>query len=132
MDKEFECVLHVDHDLRLVRVVVTGGIDRAAGRKMITDAREASFEHGYDIFYDMRSARVKISITDLQAVARDLDVLKHAMASKTKVALVATPEEKKQFYQFYEITAYNAGLNVKSFVDEAEALAWLSEATQET
>ena len=57
-------------------------------------------------------------------VAITLDVLQKAETRRARVA-VLYPAHSSRDFLFYEDTAANAGLNVKVFLDEAEAFAWL-------
>ncbi len=113
-----------DDDLKLVRVTAHGEFSRALGVKVITAARLRAAETGYNVLYDFRDTVTRVAMIDWYDLPRRLDVLRTAEARSAKVA-VLYPAHSAKDYQFYEDTAANAGLTVKIFQDEAEALAWL-------
>lgn len=113
-----------DHELKLVRVVARGDLSRALGVEIITKARLLAAESGYNILYDMRDSVTRVAMFEWYDLPRTLDVLQKAETRRARVA-VLYPAHSSRDFLFYEDTAANAGLNVKVFLDEAEALAWL-------
>lgn len=116
--------ISTDHDLKLVRVTAHGEFSKALGEEVITMARLRAAETGYSILYDFRNTVTRVAMVEWYLLPRRLDVLRTAETRGAKVAVLYPPHSAKD-YLFYEDTAANAGLIVKVFEDEAEALAWL-------
>jgi hypothetical protein len=114
----------IDDDRRLVHVTVCGEISKALGFEIITKARQAAAERGYSILCDVREVALQVALSDWFFLPRELEVLKDLETRFVKAAIVI-PEDVQREYRFYETVAYNAGLTIRAFLKEDEALAWL-------
>ncbi len=118
--------IKLDNDLQLVRVEVIGVLNQTAGKQIITEARSAASENGYDLLYDMRRCAIKVSISNWFRLPRDLDVFKQAAARLVKAAIVISKTDKAiDEYIFFENVARNLGFSLKIHFTEDEALPWL-------
>ena len=115
-----------DSDRNLTHVVVEGDLYKEEGDEIIRQSREAAAANQSSLLYDVREARSRVSLADWFFLPRRLDVLQDPKAKSPKVALVVSAEELGD-YRFYEDVAQNAGLSLRVFLNETEALAWQAE-----
>ena len=113
-----------DENLKLVRVTARGGFSKAQGEEVITTARLLATKTGYDILYDFRDTVTRVAMIDWYKLPQQLVVLRTVATRNPKVAILY-PAHSASDYQCYAGAATSAGLNVRIFQDEAEALAWL-------
>jgi hypothetical protein len=110
---------------RLVVAKVTGTFDAKEIGEVVAAARARSRDLGWNLLYDMRQSQPgNMGTSDLFWMPRKAAVLQDAAAYRTRVAMLHPPQFA-QFAQFWETAFSNAGLQVRAFSDEAEALAWL-------
>ncbi len=118
--------IDIDDDLQLIRVEVSGVVTKNTGKEIITKARVAASEHGYDILYDIRRATIKVSTTSWFNLPRELDVFNHEGARLIKAAILIEKEDKAiDEYLFFENVVRNLGFSFKVHFSETEALRWL-------
>lgn len=115
-----------DNDHGLTRVELTGDLDRDLGDKVITESRVAAAKTDSDLLYDVRRSNSNVSLADWFFLPRRLDALKNPQARATKVAVIVASDDLAD-YRFYEDVARNAGLRFRVFLNEIEAIGWLSE-----
>lgn len=120
---EFKMVL--DDKLKLVRAAARGDLSKALGYEMITEARTLAAKMGYDILWDVRDANLQVALGDWFFLPRKLEVLQKPPTRNSKVAVLIPPAEMED-YRFYENVAANVGLTLKVFLDEQEAIGWLT------
>lgn len=119
-----------DKENQLIRVEVVGVITEGNGEKIITEARSAAGETGFDILYDMRRSSSKINISGWFRLPRNLDVYKAASARLIKAAVLISKDDKSvDDYMFFETVTRNLGFRLKIFFDEDDALLWLDRKT---
>lgn len=117
-----------DERLRLVAVTVTGSISRSLGEEIITRARTLAAAHQCGVLYDVRQADPGFSVTQAFFVPRQLPVLQEARTRGLRAAILTRPPGGDRVYEFYEDVTTNLGLSVKVFIDEDEAIRWLTQA----
>ena len=118
--------MKVDTEKRVVRVLVSGKFDATEAPRMTTDARAAAAESGFNVLYDIREARAgKLENTDLFWLPRNVPVLKDPKASRVRVATLYI-ECQRSIVEFWENAFRNVGLNARGFLEESEAIAWLT------
>ncbi|MBT8400692.1 MAG: hypothetical protein KJO98_09465 [Rhodothermia bacterium] len=121
-----EYSISYDQDHGVTRVKLVGDLDRELGDKVITESRVAAADTDSDLLYDVRDSSANVSLADWFFLPRRLDALKNPEARSRKVAVIV-PSEDLADYRFYEDVARNAGLSFRVFLNEIEALGWLSE-----
>ncbi|MBN2554669.1 MAG: hypothetical protein JXA97_01915 [Anaerolineales bacterium] len=114
-----------DDHLQLVRVHVQGKLDEELGHEIITKARGHAAESGFSILYDVREADHQVSIADWFFLPRKLDVLQKHPIRSVKAAVVISQHASRE-YDFYQNVADNVGLTFRVFMDEEEAITWLT------
>lgn len=120
----FEILL--DDTRKIVRLTATGTIDYPVLEKMIDAARKTAIETGYDILYDVRQARTKVSIGDLFFIPRNLEVFKDSRSQKALAVILASTEDKGiEGYKFYTTVLGNLGYKIRLFYEENDAVEWL-------
>lgn len=121
----FEILL--DHELYLIKVVISGEIFQSEGEEIISTARLKAAEQDYNILYDMRQATTTVLMSNWFNLPRRLEVFNDKKAYFIKAAVLASPKDKAfKEYKFYETVTSNMGLKLKVFTDEAKALSWLN------
>ena len=100
--------------------------------QMITGARQAAAENGFNILYDLRNSTTKVPFAEWYYIPRNLEVFKDPDAKKIKGAMMILSEDKAvEGFQFYETVSDNLGFKIRIFFDETEALNWLNEVNSE-
>ena len=115
----------LDRENGIVRVVARGEIVKAMGEEIITKARTTAAEHQYHIFYDVRDTKTLVSFADWFFLPRTLDVFKKSKVRMIKAAVLISPGDHEKAYKFYETVTHNLGMNLRIFLEENEAVAWL-------
>lgn len=116
----------VDHELKLVKIIVTGEIFQEDGEKIITVARQTAAEHSYSLFYDIRQATTTVPFAQWFNLPRNLPVFQNPQIRKLAAAILVSPNDKAvEDYKFYEVVTNNLGIKLKIFFDENEAFEWL-------
>jgi hypothetical protein len=117
----------LDDEQSLVRIVATGEFCQSDGENVITTARQTAAEKNYNILYDMRAATTNVAFINWYTMPRNLEVFKNQKAHKIKAAVLASQSDKAlDDYRFYEIVTANLGFKLRVFLDEAEAVEWLT------
>lgn len=116
----------INDDRKLIEVEAAGELSVEDGKKLITLARKAAGENGYNILYDIRKGFTKVSFHEWFYLPRDLDVLINPQTLHIKAAVLISPTDVVEEYKFYEVVADNVGLRVRFFFEENNALAWLN------
>lgn len=119
-----------DNDHGLTRVELIGDLDRDLGDKVITESRLAAAKTDSDLLYDVRRSTSKVSLADWFFLPRRLDALKNPEARARKVAVIVSSDDLAD-YRFYEDVARNAGLRFRVFLNEIEAIGWLSDSGEQ-
>jgi hypothetical protein len=115
----------LNHERGLVCVLAQGEFDYNSGGELITDARQQAAEHQYDIFCDVRESSAKVNLVDWFYLPRRLFVYNDWKTRTASAAILVSAGKQEKAYRFFETVASNIGLQIKIFLDEEEALAWL-------
>jgi hypothetical protein len=116
-----------DNKNGIVRVVARGELDKKLGEEVITKARMTAAELQYNILCDVRHAQVKVYFTDWFFLPRTLPIYTDNKIRLIKVALLISSGNQESEYRFYETVTHNAGMNLRIFLKEKEAVEWLRE-----
>ena len=116
----------LDHERGLVRVAAVGEFVRNRGDELITHASLKAAEHRYNILCDVRSANAKVSLADWFFLPRRLAVYRDVKTRSISTALVVAAGRQERGYRFFETVTSNLGMNIRVFLDEKDALAWLA------
>jgi hypothetical protein len=120
-------VVSADEARRVVIVTVTGEVDAALTKAMVTEARALANPKGFNLLYDLRGATPRnIEKPDVFWFARSLGPQPGQAAWRLRIAALHMPTQR-DFMHFWETAFNNVGLAAKAFEDEAEAFAWLAE-----
>ena len=122
----------VDHQLKLVKITVTGEMFEADGKEIITVARTTAAEHGYNALYDISKATTTVPFASWFQLPRNLPVFQNLETRHIRAAVVASPHDKAvEDYKFFETVTHNMGIQLRVFFDEDEAIKWLQTDTLE-
>ena len=115
----------VDNERHIVRVTHKGDLDISMAKTMVSEARTKAYNLGYNLLYDFRKSFIKVSTIEMYCLPREHDLLNIPEAKNIKSANIIPLKDKKVDWRFYETTAINAGLNLRAFNNEQDALNWL-------
>jgi len=113
----------LDEERRIVRLVVKGELSKTVGEQAITEVRTKAMGNKYNIFCDVRHAKVRASFSDWFYMPRNLEIYKTTKGLKTTILITKGKQEEE--YNFFENVAYNLGINIKIFYEEQDAFEWL-------
>lgn len=122
----FEYQKTIDHDNHLVRIRVTGEIGISDGKLIMVEARTEAIQQKYNLLYDLRAMTSRTNLHDLYRAVRELPVFREIQALHMRTAILHAPDDAGDRYKFYASTASNVGLSVRIFMDEVEALQWVT------
>ena len=117
--------LTLDPENELVRVAAWGVLSRADGEEIITEALSTASKKGYDVFCDVRKAEVKVTFADWFDMPRTLRIFRNEKTRLVSTALLISKGKQEEEYKFYETVSHNLGRQVRIFLKEKDALAWL-------
>lgn len=117
--------ISLDEKNGLVRATARGELTKELGEKIITEARTLAAEYQYLIYFDVRDSEAKVSLADWFYLPRKLSVFKQEGMRAMKVAVLISPGKHERSYSFYQTVSSNLGFNLRIFLKEADALAWL-------
>lgn len=111
----------------IVTTTIEGTLDLAASTEvLLAIAREASLA-GRSLLVDLRDANAPgLTFADVYTLVCVLEA--HQEAFSGRIALLDRFRESFEKAQFFEASSVHAGLAVHAFLDEDEAVAWLSAA----
>ena len=115
----------IDARNQVVLCVCKGTLNLASAKAMTRDVRKQSFELGYGLLYDVTNVSLGVGIVDAYSYPRDTAELYEDPRHRYGKAAI-TYKADKEFWEFFETTARNAGVNVKLFRKREEAIEWLS------
>ncbi|MCZ7557209.1 MAG: STAS/SEC14 domain-containing protein [Bacteroidia bacterium] len=108
-----------------VRVIVTGNITREFAGRYSVASKALADQHGLKRFlFDLRGARnVESTIQNYQYAYTDMP--RFELDRLSRAAIIRDVDDHS--HDFIELVARNAGYNVRIFVSEDTAIAWLQE-----
>ncbi len=106
-----------------IHCVFAGDLDFGIASQALRQASELAREHGCGVLYDVRRVSVRGSEGDLYYFARaaGYEDIKHPRA-----AIVCHEKKDKARWQFFEVVAQNAGVDVRLFDSGPDAADWLA------
>ena len=118
--------IDIDNKKKVVLSTCRGMLDLASAKSMTRDVRKRAYELGYRLLYDVSNVSLSVGIIDAYSFPRDMEnIYEDLRHRKSKAAIVYKFD--KDFWEFFETTARNAGVNVMLFCEKEKALEWLSE-----
>jgi hypothetical protein len=119
--------IQVDSGRRIVVATITGDFDLNIAKAMTEAARTAAHEHEFHLLYDFRGAVILVERGEMFWFPRKLEILKTPGAGRFRAAILVNVAQR-ELAAFLENAFQNAGLQLRVFDAEPEALAWLAEA----
>jgi len=114
----------LNHGIKIIIVKVIGDLHTNDVAKMDKEIRIKAKELNYKIIFDFRETKNYISISD--AYNWFSNNYKNSFFNLCFIPVVKISNEKdKSFFQFFETTMINRGVNVKMCADEISAYHWL-------
>ena len=121
----------VDHERKLIWISYDGMLTLDVAAELLRAARTKAAEVGYPIVYDLRQARLMASLVGLSEYPTQfIAPAAQATGYLPAVHLIA-PDDNPDYWRFYERQAQAAGLKLKLFHQEDEAIAWLHQQMQQ-
>jgi len=101
------------------------------GEELIKEARTEAARHKFNILCDVRGSTAKVTMADWFFLPRTLDVYLKTKTRFVKTAIVVSTGRQENTYKFFGTVTQNLGLNIRIFLDVADALQWLEEGPKE-
>ena len=118
--------IRVVHAHEFIQATPEGAIDLEKSKDLLAEiASWSAPEDGYDIILDIRSAQMKLSVSDLWNLAAELHRHSEAFARKTAVLV---PRDEFDEAGFFALCAQERGFRVSAFTSPGDAMEWLAEA----
>jgi hypothetical protein len=115
----------LDHERGVVHVVAQGEFNRDLGDELITNTLKKAAEYKYSILCDVRQSKTRVAFSDWFLLPRRLAAYRNVKTRYIKTAIVVTKGKQQKVYKFFEAVSRNLGMNIRIFLREEEALAWL-------
>ena len=112
--------------LRVIKVTAKGTLTLEGNNQLVAAALSASSRHGTNlILVDDRNIELDMNIMNIYDLPENNQKL--GVNQLLRVALIFRPsEETRRLFKFYEDCSYVRDFQHRVFVDEAEALQWLT------
>lgn len=108
----------------ITRTTVEGALDFDATATVLRAIAAENQVAGRDLLIDLREAQAQqLSYTDVHRLVRLL--AEQPDAFRGRIALLDRYRDSFEKTQFFEASAEISGFDVRSFLNEAEAVAWL-------
>ncbi len=120
---------HIDHERKFIRLEISGDLNFDFSQSIGKEGRHLAQDMGYPIIYDIRFAKLQMSVSELFYLPRHLDELN--LPRSEKVAFLVSKKIPKDTLEFYENVTNNIGIPSKVFFDVAEAENWISSSSDE-
>lgn len=117
----------VDNVRKLVWISYAGILTLDVGLALLQAARAKAAETGYPIVYDLRQARLHLSLLTLGEYAAKYIVPEAARSQYLPAVHLISPNDNIEYWRFYERQAQMQGLKLRLFFDESEAVSWLQQ-----
>ena len=118
--------IDMDSKNKVVLGTVRGVLDLPSTQLMTREVRKTAYDLGYEILYDETNVSPQVGITDAYYFPRDIEnIYDDPVHRHSKAAIVYKSD--KDFWEFFETTARNVGVNVMLFCEIEEAIEWLFE-----
>lgn len=113
----------------VTEMTVEGDLDLEASREILLDVVRDAGLAGHHLLVDLRGATSALSFRDVYQLVQVL--VEHPAAFSGRLALLDTYDKSLEKAQFFQSSASERGFQVRAFVDEDAAVAWLEAAVQE-
>ena len=117
----------VDQERGFVYVVAEGEFERNLGDELITSARQEAAKRQTNILCDVRQATIRVTLADWFFLPRRLGVYKNTKTRGIETAIVVAGGKQERGFRFLETVTNNVGMNIRIFLAEEDAVAWLVE-----
>lgn len=114
----------IDNENKAVLCTCRGTLDLASAKSMIRDVRKRAFELDYGLLYDVTNVSLGVKILDAYTFPRDMENIYEDFRHRRGKAAVVYKNDR-DFWEFFETTARNTGVDVMVFRETEEALKWL-------
>jgi hypothetical protein len=121
------CVLRYVMETRIVRATVLGVMDLGAFVRCASEAVALGERHGtLRLLFDGRKAQPWLPATEIHAMPESAE--QHGLTPRHRLALIyATRTVEPMDMLLWENVFVNRGYRARAFVDEDQALQWLSQ-----
>lgn len=116
--------IQVDHDLKIVFVVMSGIFTEDNYKEVCGKACTLSTELGYHAFYDLVDTEFNFNVDVSARLPREIHQNCLPNAKNSHVALLVNTRDYSK-WQFIEIVNFGIGFKTRPFLDKKEALDWL-------
>lgn len=117
--------VEIDSGNQVVLCVCKGTLDLASAKSMTKDVRKRASDSDYGLLYDVTNVSLGVGIFDAYFFPRDMEnIYEDSTHRYGKAAIIYKAD--KEFWEFFETTSRNAGLDVKLFRQREDAIEWLS------
>ena len=116
--------IEADAERSLVVAYLEGDATRVEVIDMIKAARTLAHARRWNILYDVRASKLRMSSGEIFWLPRKLDVLRAPGAARVRVAILHHLQMTAKA-KFWETAFRNAGLQACAFADKTAALRWL-------
>jgi hypothetical protein len=114
-------------EVRIVKAVIDGELDISSAFELVSLTRTKAKELDYNIIYDFRKVKLKLSIADAYSIPHEHEELRDVPSRHTKVVGLLNKDQYNDNWQFYQNTLHNLGFyNWKFLFTEESAIEWLS------
>lgn len=114
-------------DKQYVLAVLTGKHDRHSIGEVVGVVRKLSLDEGaLHALYDLSKSIVTLQVGNAYFFPRQMQN-DYLHLPTNKIAVITSPSRDQQFWKFYETTAKNAGLDLRTFCSYEEAESWISQ-----
>jgi hypothetical protein len=110
-----------------VVATITGDFDHKVAKPLVEAARRAARDNECQLLYDFRAAKILLERGEIFWFPRRQEALGLPGAGRVRVAVLVNTRQR-DLADFLENAYQNAGLQLRVFEGQAEALAWLAEA----
>lgn len=115
----------VDDVRKLIWISHSGVLSLDIALTMLKAARSKAAEVGYPIVYDFRDSRLHVSLWTLGQYPLKYIQPEAENSGYLPAVHLISPDDNIDYWRVYERSAVAAGLKLKLFFDEPEAVAWL-------
>ena len=125
---DFRYKIYQDQNNELLRIDVSGTLNRSDFMRMVKDARERAYLDNQNLLYDMRTMELPegILLSEILAFVRSHTSLNHERAGSLKSAsLIVRHLLSDEVWEVYQYASRNAGLQWQFFTEDQAAINWL-------
>ena len=113
----------------ITEVNVEGDLDLESCKRLVRSVAREADAIGKNLLVDMRGVDGHFTFADVYRVVQTLT--DHRDVFRGRIALLDHYDSEFEKTQFFEASATVRGINARTFVDEAKAVAWLEETSED-